>query len=204
MWEFNVCFFRTRQTFGMGKQHGTHKVLLSVERTFGHGRLGGSATNRADISCGSGGTSTTSTANLSSSSINLTNSSVGVNTHMWPVDDETGSILGNVVGHGPKAGHSTKCKSSQATHRKIVTISVNELLFEITVDFVTTERCCQKTGSTVAVLFQSSSHSPYNVLVPHSPRKTCLQLLQSKVGGWELREGRGSECRRLRLKNGGN
>lgn len=176
--EFHRGLFGPGEAFGVGEEHGADKVLLGIECSFGHGGLGTSPSDLADVAGGSGGTAAAGPGVYATTTVNLANVAVGIDTDVGAKDNEARTVLRNVVGHGAKARHAAKGKTGQTTHGKVVAVRVDKGLFEVTVDFVAAKRRCQKTRTTVAVFLQRQSHASDNVLVPQSTRKTLVHFLE--------------------------
>ena len=99
---------------------------------------------------------------------------------MRSVDDQARAAVGDVVGHGAKAGNTAECEPGQTTHGEVDVVLLAKVMLEDTVDFVAAERGSDKARLSESVGCQSIANLADKLSVGHRPRK---------VLGYQLRNG---------------
>jgi len=149
--QFYHLIVGTDQTMGMGEQHVVDKALLGIQ-AIRRCRTGGGALV-TNISSGGGGTSTTSTTGLAATTFDGSDRSLGVDSDMRTIDDQSIAAIGDVGRKGPKAGHTTKGKAGESSHVEVVAIDGTQFIHEWFVDFIATKGCGQQGGRVGIAVF---------------------------------------------------
>ena len=102
------------EVLGVGEEHGTNKVLLSIDSSLRRSVLGSLASVDArNVSRRGDGRSTAGTTVGAATTLDGTNLAGGVNTNVGTEDDEAGTAIGDVRGHGTERGDTTEGEACQ-------------------------------------------------------------------------------------------
>mmetsp|Transcript_105541 Transcript_105541/g.295665 ORF Transcript_105541/g.295665 Transcript_105541/m.295665 type:complete len:275 (-) Transcript_105541:160-984(-) len=149
-----------RQTLPMWEDQFLNSTLLKVSERL---NLGGdccaSLGDTLKVIGSRNGTSTAGIDERDSLTLDLADSSVRGNTDVRAIDDEAVSTVRDVSRHGAKASVSAKGKAGQATKAEVVTINLDEIVFQTTSKLIATERGAQqRVGAAEAPISQGADN----------------------------------------------
>lgn len=124
------------------KKHVTNKGLLGVQRVSECQGCCFRLTSEHFLDVPSGGhsTATASSAVCTASAVDGSDIAVGIDPNVGSIDDEARPSIRDVMRHGSKTSDSSERKAREASHAEAATVGATEILFQSSVDFITTER----------------------------------------------------------------
>mmetsp|Transcript_21465 Transcript_21465/g.32755 ORF Transcript_21465/g.32755 Transcript_21465/m.32755 type:complete len:209 (+) Transcript_21465:155-781(+) len=121
------------KTLSVRKDKLLHNTLLKVSELLDVDADGEtSLSNTLHIVRGCDGASTAAINKVNSSTLDLTNGTIGSDTNVGSINDQAVSIIGNVGGHGTETGVSSKGETSKTSQVEILTEDTDEIALQLT------------------------------------------------------------------------